>query len=102
MIKEKRYYFHADKLTLAEALRNELGVHPFTVKELRKVCEKDNVKKTTDFSLRFMYEILNNRWFSQDTCHCTESEDLAFALRKILETEAFSACGWVLVGKNNS
>ncbi|XP_078044807.1 adenylate kinase 8 isoform X1 [Augochlora pura] len=62
-----------DKVTVAEIFREELGVHPFTLKDLRRMCEKDN-----------------------DTCHCLESEDLAFAMRKMLETDAF-ICGWVLV-----
>nr|XP_033326200.1 adenylate kinase 8 [Megalopta genalis] len=62
-----------DKITVAEIFHGELGIHPFTLKELRRMCEKDN-----------------------DTCHCVESEDLAFAMRKMLETGAFMR-GWVLV-----
>ncbi|XP_076654196.1 adenylate kinase 8 [Halictus rubicundus] len=62
-----------DRMALADIICEELGVHAFTLKELRTICEKD-----------------------KDTCHCAESEDLAFAMRKMLETGAF-ACGWILV-----
>ncbi|XP_076286666.1 adenylate kinase 8 [Lasioglossum baleicum] len=62
-----------DRMALADIISEELGVHAFTLKELRKICEKD-----------------------KDTCHCAESEDLAFAMRKMLETAAFAG-GWVLV-----
>ncbi|XP_015433636.1 PREDICTED: adenylate kinase 8 [Dufourea novaeangliae] len=63
-----------DRMALAKVLQEELNIYPFTIKELRKACEKDN-----------------------ETCHCAESMDLAFAMRKILETGALHACGWVLV-----
>ncbi|XP_043254254.1 adenylate kinase 8-like [Colletes gigas] len=61
-------------MALAKVLQEELGVRPLTLKDLRKACAiEDNV------------------------CHCEESEDLALAMRQILESGTLHECGWLLV-----
>ncbi|XP_043507720.1 adenylate kinase 8 [Frieseomelitta varia] len=64
-----------DRIALAKVLQKELGVHPLTLKDLRNVCSQHD-----------------------DGCHCKESQDLAYAMRKILENEAtIRESGWILV-----
>nr|XP_012147264.1 PREDICTED: adenylate kinase 8 [Megachile rotundata] len=64
-----------DKLALAKVLQEELGVCPLTLKDLRNACCQDDV----------------------NICHCEESEDLALAMRKILESGSLHECGWLLI-----
>ncbi|XP_076675276.1 adenylate kinase 8 [Andrena cerasifolii] len=63
-----------DRVALAEILREELSVRPLSLRDLRHTYDKGD-----------------------DTCHCDESEDLALAMRKILESGALHECGWILV-----
>ncbi|XP_031365852.1 adenylate kinase 8 isoform X1 [Apis dorsata] len=62
-----------DRKALAKILQKELGVYPLSLKELRKVYTQQD-----------------------DSCHCEESEDLAHAMKKILESGAFHESGWLL------
>ncbi|XP_050578898.1 adenylate kinase 8 isoform X2 [Bombus affinis] len=61
-------------MALANVLHEELGVHPLTLKDLRKACPQHD-----------------------DDCRCEESEDLAYAMKKILQRGTFHESGWLLV-----
>ncbi|XP_026295422.1 adenylate kinase 8 [Apis mellifera] len=64
---------YTDRKALAKILQKELGVFPLSLKDLRKVYTQQD-----------------------DTCYCEESEDLAHAMRKVLESGAFHESGWLL------
>ncbi|XP_026668092.1 adenylate kinase 8-like [Ceratina calcarata] len=61
-------------MALAKVLQEELGVQPLTLKDLRQACSQPN-----------------------DVCRCEESEDLAQAMKNILESGTLHECGWILV-----
>ncbi|XP_053987612.1 adenylate kinase 8 [Hylaeus volcanicus] len=58
-----------DRVALSRVLQEELGIRPLALKDL----EKDKV------------------------CHCVESEDVALAMRRILENGMLHECGWLLI-----
>ncbi|XP_076755237.1 adenylate kinase 8 [Xylocopa sonorina] len=71
---KSKYSLYTDKMSLAKVLQEEVGVQPLTLKDLRKACSQKD-----------------------DTCRCEESEDLAHAMKQILESGVLHECGWVLV-----